>query len=157
MGRNDHQVKLFGNRVELEEIQALLNTLPNIKESLVLLKDQQLVAYLVVGASSTLPIPELQSELRKSLPGCIPLNPYLILNGFEILIDMIPHQFVMLENFPLTAHGKIDQLSLPLPVQMKALVSSSNPEDEIEARLMKIWSRILFDSFIHLIISLIFS
>src|SRR5262249_49711073 len=65
LGRNDHQIKLRGYRIELDEIEAVINRYPAIKESLVVVhkagRDKPcLVAYVVLYEQSELSLYELR-------------------------------------------------------------------------------------------------
>ncbi|AII12671.1 Non-ribosomal peptide sythetase [Lactococcus lactis subsp. lactis NCDO 2118] len=96
LGRNDFQVKIRGNRVELGEIEKVLVSHPKINQVLVLAKDNSLIAYYV--ANHSLNTQELSQYLSKSLP------PY-----------MIPSYFVSLKKLPMHINGKIDLSALPKP------------------------------------------
>lgn len=101
LGRNDDQIKIRGYRVELSEINAILNEHPSVRASIVIAREdtpgeKRLVAY-VIGAAA----PDEQS-LREALRQRLP--DY-----------MEPSAFVWLDEFPLTANGKIDRAALPEP------------------------------------------
>ncbi len=55
---------------------------------------------------------------------------------------MVPAFFVELEQFPLTANGKIDQMALPDPVQT-TLDTDQRPANELEQDILGIWSQVL--------------
>ncbi|MEV6098141.1 amino acid adenylation domain-containing protein [Nocardia sp. NPDC051981] len=102
LGRNDFQVKLRGFRIELGEIEAALTELPGVRQSVVLLhtdpaRGEQLVAYLVS-----------QGE---------PLDPAAVRAGLagRLASYMVPAAFVVLDEFPVTANGKLDRNALPAP------------------------------------------
>ncbi len=133
LGRLDFQVKLHGFRIELGEIEAALAQHDQVKENLVMLReddasDPHLAAYFV---PSQLPAPttnELREFLRERLPEY-----------------MIPRAFVALEAFPLTASGKINRRALPAPdpqqvERTNAYVAPTTPFEEI---LADIWSEVL--------------
>src|SRR5581483_6012745 len=102
LGRNDEQVKVRGFRVELGEIEAVLNQHPQVQTSAVILReteqqDKQLVAYVVSKPGMALASSqELQGYLRKYLPAY-----------------MSPAWFEPLEQLPLTVQGKVDRKALP--------------------------------------------
>ncbi len=100
LGRDDNQIKLRGIRVELSEIECTINTFPGIKESVVLLSEQEpshprLVAYLVFRQKEKKLLSELRHYLINSLPN------YLI-----------PAALIPLACLPVTPNGKIDRENL---------------------------------------------
>ncbi|MFY0577930.1 amino acid adenylation domain-containing protein [Cystobacter fuscus] len=131
LGRNDFQVKLRGHRVELGEIENALLRHPDIKQSVVLVKEQAqagsrvqaLVGYYV----SEQPLDEktLLEQLAASLPEY-----------------MVPAALVHLQGLPLTANGKLDRKALPEPGFGHGGQRVA-PRDEREAQLRAIWARIL--------------
>jgi amino acid adenylation domain-containing protein len=128
LGRIDHQVKIRGFRIELGEIENLLLKHDRIKDTVVVVKgdetgDKNLAAYLV--SDIELSDVELKEYLLKDLPDY-----------------MIPSYFVQLEKIPLTPSGKVDRKALPKP-GLKVSESYTAPRDEIEKKLVKIWSDIL--------------
>jgi fengycin family lipopeptide synthetase D len=129
LGRIDHQVKIRGYRVELGEIESRLLSHAEIKEALVVTKeetasDQQYLASYIVG------VKEFNvSELRRYLE-------------LELPAYMIPSYFVQIETFPLTANGKIDVKALPEPGPVSGQ-SDIAPRNEIEKKLAGIWAEVL--------------
>jgi amino acid adenylation domain-containing protein len=136
LGRIDRQVKVRGNRIELEEIEnALLN-------------------YRHEGAGSTAQINDLVVIAKKDEENNNYLCAYFISNQeltaaelrdylFNLMPDyMIPAYFMRIEKMPFLPNGKIDMTALPDPVTEidKQIVS---PRNELEERLAAIWSDVL--------------
>ncbi|PZW32709.1 amino acid adenylation domain-containing protein [Thermosporothrix hazakensis] len=123
LGRVDHQVKVRGYRIELEEIEALLARHPAVQVAQVKLQDGQLFAYVV--ATGPAPSPdELAAYLRQRLPDY-----------------MVPATFILLDEFPLNAHGKIDRAALPESARLTA--SKRPPRTMTEKALAELWRRVL--------------
>ncbi|NOQ25537.1 MAG: amino acid adenylation domain-containing protein, partial [Bacteroidales bacterium] len=127
IGRIDHQVKIRGIRIELGEIESTLLKHENIKASVVLAReeneDKYLCAYLVTEEDLN------QEEIRTYLSASLP--DY-----------MIPSYFVELESLPLNANGKVNRKALPSP-EVKAGDDYAAPSNEIEEKLVEIWSKVL--------------
>ncbi len=94
-GRVDDQVKIRGFRVELGEIEAVLHSLPNVRQAAVVLRTDggldQLVAFIVADG----PLPgerDLRFELRKTLPSY-----------------MAPSRFQLVSALPTLTSGKVDR------------------------------------------------
>ncbi|MEV0642082.1 amino acid adenylation domain-containing protein [Streptomyces sp. NPDC050619] len=104
LGRADRQVKIRGHRIELGEIESVLGRHPGVRQcvaSSVRGPDgrPRLVAHLSPKATAQAPSPEeLATALRERLPDY-----------------MIPSRFVVLDQLPVTANGKIDHAGLPSP------------------------------------------
>jgi amino acid adenylation domain-containing protein len=130
VGRVDHQVKLRGFRIELGEIESTLRRHPGVLESLVQVHDAsgsglQLVAY--VRPKESIPITELRGYLAEELPA-----------------HMMPSAFVLVSDWPLTPHGKIDRRALPTPdVTSRAAADYMGPRDPFEEALSTIWREVL--------------
>ncbi len=127
LGRSDRQVKIRGYRIELGEIEACLRNHTSIVEAAVLLKEVGSDSYLTCYYSTSKKISEeqLRDYLKNSLPEY-----------------MFPHYFVSMDHFPLTTSGKVDRNALPEPV----IISTDEyqaPSNEIERKLVKIWSKVL--------------
>lgn len=130
--RVDNQVKVRGYRIELEEIETTLITSPAISAAAVIVRelndlDRRLVAYVCFTQGAQLTATDMRKLLRIKLPDY-----------------MIPQQFVILEQIPLTANGKTDRKALPEPNEQ------SNPGDEshslktpTEHQLAEIWLGVL--------------
>jgi acyl-coenzyme A synthetase/AMP-(fatty) acid ligase/acyl carrier protein len=112
LGRRDGQVKIRGYRVELGEIEAALTGHPAVREAVVVLREERLVAYV---AGDPDPV-----EMRRFLASRLP-DP------------MIPTAFVVLDHLPLTPNGKVDRRALPAPEGM--VEAYAPPETPVEESL----------------------
>ena len=97
LGRLDHQVKLRGYRIEPGEIEAALRDHPGVRDAVAKLgaretdQEPMLLAYLVLTGPE--PTREaLRRHLRRTLPDF-----------------MVPAQFLVVDELPLTPSGKIDR------------------------------------------------
>ena len=131
-GRIDGQVKIRGFRVELEEIEAVLRQHADVRQVVVISRgekpaEKRLVAY-VVPARQAPTVSELNGFLRQKVPEY-----------------MVPSAFMLLDTLPLTANGKIDRRSLPVPDQNRPEQDSSfvAPRTPVEELLARIWGEVL--------------
>ncbi|WP_166220681.1 non-ribosomal peptide synthetase [Pseudomonas atagonensis] len=128
LGRNDFQVKLRGVRLEPGEIEARLLEYPAIREAVVLVRDERLVAYYSVRAGAAAPSLEtLRAHVLERLPEF-----------------MVPGAYVLLAALPLTPNDKIDRKALPEP-GVEALLNRpyEAPEGEVERAVAQIWALVL--------------
>ncbi|WP_347217489.1 amino acid adenylation domain-containing protein [Chryseobacterium sp.] len=128
MGRNDFQVKIRGYRIELGEIENRLSQYPEIRQSVVLAKDnvngmKYLAAYYV--SDITLETEKLTAFLSGTLPEY-----------------MIPSAFIHLISLPLTINGKLDRKLLPEP-EFTGGNEYTAPENELQKKLCHIYGEIL--------------
>ena len=126
LGRLDNQVKISGFRVELGEIEAVLRSVPDVREVLVVADGQdhpepRLVAYFTGPARQ----PALMAAARSRLPAY-----------------MVPSAYVALEVFPLNANGKIDRKQLPRPT-CAAPVAAQPTRNDLETRIATLWREAL--------------
>jgi amino acid adenylation domain-containing protein len=132
LGRNDFQVKIRGFRIEPGEIEAKLAACSGVGASVVIARedrhgDRRLVAYVRAAAGSGLSVSDLRTELSMRLPDY-----------------MVPNAFVTLENFPLTANGKLDRKSLPAPeADAFGTQTYEAPVGQIETAIAGIWQELL--------------
>lgn len=127
LGRKDFQVEIRGNRIELSEIEAILDRNDKISKSIVSAfknekSESYLVAYCVTINSITITKEELRKYLRQKLPAY-----------------MIPVDFVFLDKFPLTLNGKIERKALLAP-GIKTEIEYAPPRNTIEEKLVDIWA-----------------
>ncbi|HEX5289050.1 MAG TPA: amino acid adenylation domain-containing protein, partial [Streptosporangiaceae bacterium] len=103
-GRADDQVKIRGYRIEPGEIEAALTRHPTVRTAHVLVAGDgdgppRLVGYVVGSDTGAIPDPE---QLRAYLAGLLPEY-------------MVPSAVVVIDEVPLTPHGKVDRRALPAP------------------------------------------
>jgi tyrocidine synthetase-3 len=134
VGRRDFQVKIRGFRIEPGEIEGRLLQHENIEEAVVLERrnekgDAHLCAYVVPVSPGPgeggLNVSQLRDYLSRSLPAY-----------------MIPAFFVLLEKIPLNPNGKLDKKALPEPAALSGNKYTA-PVDEVEEKLVGIWSDVL--------------
>lgn len=100
VGREDRQVKMLGNRVELGEIEERLTRHPAVAHAAVvvvpwLADEHRLVAYYVAGPDHRSGVPDLQQWCLQALPSY-----------------MVPTTYVPIPELPITANGKLDRKAL---------------------------------------------
>ncbi len=132
-GRLDHQEKIRGQRLELDEVAHVLNQHTSVAFAAVTTHlntagEKQLVAY-VLPATGTSPV---SSELQHFMSGWLP--------GY-----MIPTHFVRLAAVPLTANGKLDRSALEQPTPDNALALENADEEltPVESQLLAIVHKLL--------------
>ncbi|WP_191488524.1 non-ribosomal peptide synthetase [Pseudomonas sp. FEN] len=132
VGRNDSQIKIRGFRIELGEIEAQLLACAEVREALVIVRedqpgDKRLVAYLIAEDGSAPEASALRSQLASVLAE-----------------HMLPSAFVTLAAWPLTTNGKLDRAALPAP-DLSAAVSRhyEAPLGAIETTLACAWQELL--------------
>ncbi|SCF12819.1 amino acid adenylation domain-containing protein [Micromonospora tulbaghiae] len=123
LGRLDRQVKVRGHRVELTEIEAVLSAQPGVAGVRAVVRDGELLAY--VRPSSARPDPvALRAALAAVLPGYA-----------------VPRAVVVVDEFPLTVTGKVDERALPDPVT--EVPAEEAPATETERAVHDIWCAVL--------------
>jgi amino acid adenylation domain-containing protein len=133
LGRTDHQVKLRGFRIELDEIEAVLTVHPDVASAAVILRedrpgDPRLVAYVVPAhQAGSLNLETLRLHAKDRLPAY-----------------MVPSAFVGIEALPRTSSGKLDRRALPAP-GAGAMETGDRvpPASDVEIALAGLWRELL--------------
>jgi amino acid adenylation domain-containing protein len=139
LGRVDHQVKMRGLRIELEEIETALREPPWVAAAAVVLHeprsgDQRLVGYVVFREGEAAPadwVEALRSALLLRLPSY-----------------MVPAALVRLPALPLTLNGKVDRRALPAPEAAATAAGErpavlQPPASGAEQAVARIWRQVL--------------
>ncbi|QDV71807.1 Linear gramicidin synthase subunit D [Rosistilla carotiformis] len=132
--RNDDQIKLRGHRVELSEIETVLNQHADVKQAVVCFDPSSLGGHLiayVLSDSEEIRVDDLKQFLQSRLPAY-----------------MLPNVFCIVDDFPKTASGKIDRKRLPkvspsVEASERQATEASTPNDPLIARLLEIWRSVL--------------
>lgn len=92
-GRKDFQIKHMGHRIELEDIEANINAVPDVIRACCMFDENKnkIVAFYIGAAEKH----QIIEDMKKRLPKY-----------------MIPNIFIHCESFPLTKNGKIDRKKL---------------------------------------------
>ncbi|BCL83203.1 non-ribosomal peptide synthetase [Ktedonobacteria bacterium brp13] len=132
-GRSDGQVKIRGYRIEVGEIEAVLRQHPQVRESVVVVRqdasgESRMVGYVVSKQHVRLASEQLEAYLRQHVPEY-----------------MLPAGWVQLDALPLTANGKVDRARLPEPEQHVGEVEREQvgPRSPLEALVAQVWQDLL--------------
>lgn len=120
LGRSDSQVKIRGFRVELEEIEHRLRRHPDVKDAVVLVRqnngDSKLVAHVIPAGARTPAVRDLRAFAAESLPD------YMLPNYVEYVAE-----------FPATSNGKLDRAALARPPGAPETPASAEvPDPEVQ-------------------------
>ena len=131
LGRTDHQLKIRGFRVAIEEVEGALATHPRVATAAARAWSEEngensLAGYFVASSEPPPSAAELRRFLRQSLPDY-----------------MIPSRFVALAALPMTPNRKIDRNALPEPENNVIPLSQAAPQGEQESQLADIWKDVL--------------
>ncbi|MFG2092754.1 amino acid adenylation domain-containing protein [Streptomyces sp. NPDC048612] len=125
-GRADSQVKVRGFRIELGEVRAAVSRCAGVGRAVVTVRedrpgDRRLVAYV------------------QPAPDAAPLSPAALRDETAALLPsyMTPSAFVVVDGWPLTPNGKLDQRALPAPAPVTGRHTRppSSPQEELLCRL----------------------
>lgn len=128
LGRMDFQVKIRGNRVELEEIEQAIAAIEGVKEAVVIPQDMGQSKRLVGYFTSTLP--GMEQKVRAVLAET---HPHY----------MVPALLICVDRFDLTPNGKIDRKALVLPPidTMEEVIEEE--DSSLQGKLLYLWKKVL--------------
>jgi amino acid adenylation domain-containing protein len=133
LGRTDHQVKIRGCRIELQEIEHVLTQHADVQSAAVRTQkdargEEQLVGHVVTAPGRPSDVDSLRDFLSARLPAY-----------------MVPAGFVFLDRMSLTAHGKVDRLALSASRDSvpAAERGATAPRTATEQALVRIWIDVL--------------
>lgn len=133
VGRTDHQVKLRGYRIELEEVEARLTGCPGVREAAAAVRGGRLIGYVVPEGAPRDDVwldAGLQSAVTGSLAAGLP--DY-----------MVPGTIVFLTALPLAPGGKLDRAALPEPPAARTGQPTTAAGTPTEVALSEIWGQLL--------------
>ncbi|MDM3155831.1 enterobactin non-ribosomal peptide synthetase EntF [Citrobacter sp. Cf122] len=136
LGRSDDQLKIRGQRIELGEIDRVMQQLPDVEHAVAHAcvfnqaaatggDARQLVGYLVSQSGLPLDTTVLRERLREKLPA-----------------HMVPTVLLQLAELPLSANGKLDRKALPMP-QLMSRVSGCAPRTGTETTIAQSFAALL--------------
>jgi mycobactin peptide synthetase MbtE len=131
VGRADEQVKIRGFRIELGEVAAAISVDPSVGQAVVVVSDlpnvgKSLVGYLTPADNiADVDVERIQTRVAAALPEY-----------------MIPAAYVVLDEIPITPHGKIDRGALPEP-DIGASVEYREPADGTERQIADLFAALL--------------
>jgi amino acid adenylation domain-containing protein/thioester reductase-like protein/non-ribosomal peptide synthase protein (TIGR01720 family) len=133
VGRVDEQIKLRGVRIEIGEIEAVLEEAEDVARAAVVLRgssepEKMLVAFVEQRGGSACDVEALRQLAGRKLPR-----------------HMVPSRFVVVASLPLTPNGKVDKrrvAELPLEAADGAR-DIKRPESSTERTVLDIWQRLL--------------
>ncbi|TCS92395.1 non-ribosomal peptide synthetase [Hazenella coriacea] len=130
LGRIDNQVKIRGMRIELGEIQSVLESFSEVKEAIVQVQktsdgSSQLVSYLVPQIQGELNISEIQKRIKERLPEY-----------------MVPKYCIQIDRIPITINGKVDVQALPTLTFQESNTYVA-PRTQLELKIAQVWEKVL--------------
>ncbi len=131
IGRKDRVIKIYGVRVDLDEVEFILRKHPSIKDVVVLSNQENtdLTAYMVPSSTGISP-----DNLRQHI------QEYLT----QTLLPSVAHPktICILPELRLTRNGKIDTRALPVTIPGQS-IDKTRPLTELQIRIREIWAHVL--------------
>ncbi|RZL81354.1 MAG: amino acid adenylation domain-containing protein, partial [Rhodococcus sp. (in: high G+C Gram-positive bacteria)] len=134
VGRTDEQVKVRGFRVEPAEIETVLLTHPAVVQAVVVARatgngsGTELIGYVVLDIDGVDGSRDSAAEVRRFVAGLLP--------DF-----MVPAVIMVVDQLPLTAHGKLNRKALPEPKFIGGALRG--PRSPVEETLVSLFADVL--------------
>lgn len=132
LGRRDHQLQLRGVRVELAEIEAVVERYEGVVRAAVVPinarngRADAIAAFVVLAGQATLDATALRDFLLGHLASAV-----------------VPGTFIQLPELPLTASGKIDRKQLPDPLALAGPATIVEPSTPTQTAVHGLWCDLL--------------
>ena len=124
VGRRDDQVKINGYRIELQEVQTVVEAHPEVAAAAVVVHDDRLCAYVVPASVD-------ETELRRYISA-------------RVAHYMVPWAIMVLDAMPLNKNGKLDRAALPRPQRNSGRDGDRLPLiTETQWRVADVWRSVL--------------
>lgn len=125
-------MKVRGHRIELEEVEAALRTLPMVDDAVVHplavgTREARLVALVVPAEKGALTVQDLHVGVARMLP------PYLV-----------PSAFGLVTSLPRLSNGKVARKALPLDA-LQGPTTEGTWRTAMEQRVSRVWAELLGD------------
>ncbi|MFD5909982.1 amino acid adenylation domain-containing protein [Streptomyces massasporeus] len=119
LGRADNQIKIRGMRLEIEDVEVGLAEHPGVRHTCVVARKNAaggtyLIGYVIPAAGRA----GLRADEVKAWAGA------------HMVEYMVPAHIVVMEEFPLTANGKLDRNALPEPTSQAGPLVRPTTDDE---------------------------
>ena len=127
LGRADHQVKVRGFRIELDEVEKVIAEQNPVIAAVALVENsKRLITY--VRAVEKVVVEDLKRVLKTKLPEY-----------------MVPATIIQVDEFPLLPNGKVDKVSLlqVKPKEKQRVTIVEQPSSELEKKMTNIWKEVL--------------
>ena len=124
IGRKDSQIKINGQRIEIDEINRQIE------------KNEDIIQAGTVANSS-------KTQLHSYIVSDRKIDTEKLLNDLTavLLPFMLPSSIMQIESIPINKNGKIDTKNLPRPKSSKCKYLS--PTNDIEKAIVEIWENVL--------------
>ena len=133
LGRKDLRVKIRGFRIEIEEVETVLGQQVDVVRAAVAAKpgpdgNPRLVGYVQLVPESPITVETLRAQL-----------------GLRLAEYMIPSAFVIMDEVPIGATGKIARQQLPDPPADRPMLGTTYvaPRNQLETTIAAVWREIL--------------
>ncbi|GJF08905.1 non-ribosomal peptide synthetase [Mycolicibacterium cyprinidarum] len=130
VGRADEQVKIRGFRIELGDVAAAISVDPSVGQAVVVVSElpdigKSLVGYLTPADGEIVDVDRVRARVAAALPEY-----------------MTPTGYVVVDEIPITAHGKIDRAALP-ELSVSAVTEYRDPATDTEHQLAQLFADLL--------------
>ncbi|MFC0435416.1 non-ribosomal peptide synthetase [Kutzneria buriramensis] len=119
VGRDDQQLKIRGQRIEVAEVEAVLTTHPGVAQAVVAARPgpggTRLVGYVLPSSAARIGTVASLGELDLDLTAGVSAAELRTFAAERLPEFMVPAAFVMLNRLPLAPNGKLDRAALPDP------------------------------------------